>query len=294
MALRDGDAGELLAPTVIVAMRAGEIELTLAPLEDAPSRGNEGCEPGVAGLDGHPARLARDIDAEREELLALEGERGRTLMLGAADVYAFFYVDRRAALGVESRIACGHSLHGTGRLVMAVGTRAPCCPCLRAPGYLTIEHPQHAGIGRIFVLHRLRIGAHLLIGRPALVDRNVAGENWKCGAEERDDDNCSDWDESAPLPRREAGPMERPHRSFHDDLGLPCRREAVVAGPFELECATFSGHGREGDERIGGDGGIKLRAEYLLTIICRNETGDDVTRDCHARLGVAEAGLHGM
>src|SRR6516165_3226032 len=192
MALRDGDAGELLAPVVIVAMRAGEIELTLAPLEDAPSRGNEGCEPGVVALDGHPARLARDIDAEREELLALEGERGRTLMLGATDVYAFFYVDRRAALGVERRVACGHTFHGTGRLTVAVGARASCCPRLRAPGDLTIEHPQHAGIGRIFVLHRLRIGAHLLIGRLALIEGNVAGENWKCGAEECDHDNCGD------------------------------------------------------------------------------------------------------
>src|SRR5215467_5369860 len=128
MALRHRDAGKLLAPAVIVAMRAGEIELTLAPLEDATSRGNEGCEPGVAALDGHPARLAREIDAEREELLALEGERGRTLMLGAADVYALFQVDRRAAPGVESRIACGHSLHGTGRLTMAVGAGAHCCP----------------------------------------------------------------------------------------------------------------------------------------------------------------------
>src|SRR5215467_15236245 len=128
MALRDGNAGELLAPVVIVAMYAGEIKLTLAPLEDVPSSGNERCEPGVAALDGHPARLAREIDAEREELLALEGERGRTLMLGAADVYAFFHVDRRAAPGVESRVARGHSLHGTGRLTMAVGAGAHCCP----------------------------------------------------------------------------------------------------------------------------------------------------------------------
>src|SRR5262249_57695795 len=82
--------------------------------------------------------------------------------------------------------------------------------------------------------------------------------------------------------------MERPHRSFHDDLGLLCRREAVVAAPLELECATLSGHGRERDERIGSDCGIKLRAEYLLTIICRNETRDDIARDWHARLGVAE------
>src|SRR5689334_17258341 len=168
MGLRDGDAGELLAPVVVVTMRAGEIELALASREDVPSRGNEGFEPGVGTLDGHPARLARDIDAEREELLALEGERGRTLMLGAADVYAFFYVDRRAALGVESRVARAHTFHGIGRLTMAVGAGALCCPRLGAPGDLTIEHPQHARIGRIFILHRLRIGAHLLVGRPAL------------------------------------------------------------------------------------------------------------------------------
>src|SRR5215475_9052568 len=89
----------------------------------------------------------------------------------------------------------------------------------------------------------------------------------------------------------EKSPAFRPEKTLiHDDLGLLGCREAVVAGPLELECATVRGHGRESDERIGGDCGIKLRAEDLLAIICRNEAGDDIARDGHARLGVAEAG----
>src|SRR5215467_8709586 len=232
MALRDGNAGELLAPVVIVAMYAGEIKLTLAPLEDVPSSGNERCEPGVAALDGHAARLARDISAECEELLALKGEGGRMLMLGAADVYAFFNVDRSAALGVESRVACGHTFHGIGRLSMAVGAGAPCCPRPRSPGNLTVEHPQHAGIGRIFILHRLGIGAHLRIGRAALVDGNVAGDNWTCGAEECDDDSCGNQDKSAPLPRREAGPMER--SITHSTTILACSVAAKPLSPVHL------------------------------------------------------------
>ncbi len=62
---------------------------------------------------GMPARLARDVGGERQELLALEGERGSLLLLGAADIDAAFEVDRRAALGVEGRVARGHALHGS-------------------------------------------------------------------------------------------------------------------------------------------------------------------------------------
>src|SRR5262249_41305186 len=127
---------------------------------------------------------------------------------------------RCATLGVECRIACGDALHRIGRLAMAVGAGAPCCPRLRAPGHLPIKHPQHSWIGRIFVLHRLSVCAHLLVGRAALIEWNVAGENGKCGAEECDDDDCRSQCERAALPGGKARPTERP--SAHSTMILAC------------------------------------------------------------------------
>src|SRR5690606_17866783 len=111
MPLRQGDASELLAPVVVVALGAGEIELALAAGKDGAPALDDGLEPRVVAADGKPARLAADESGEREQVLALACELRRPLSLGTADVDAAGKVDRRPAPGVVGRIARGNALH---------------------------------------------------------------------------------------------------------------------------------------------------------------------------------------
>src|ERR1700727_1342936 len=80
-------------------------------------------------------------------------------------------------------------------------------------------------------------------------------------------------------------------RSFHGDGGGLHLRRAVLVGPGERERAAFGGGGEERDERIGGDGGIKLGAEHFLAVIGADEVVDDVARDRLAGDADAIAGL---
>src|SRR5437899_3349379 len=125
MGLRDGAACELSAPEVVVALGAGEIELALAAEE-----------PFAAGFEERPgapvdsdryrqaARLPRDVSGEREQVLALVGERRRFLPPDAAGVDTLLEVHRSAACGIERRIARRDCLHAFSRIAVAGGARA--------------------------------------------------------------------------------------------------------------------------------------------------------------------------
>src|SRR5262245_46703817 len=93
--------------------------------------------------------------------------------------------------------------------------------------------------------------------------------------------------------RRRAAP--RQVRGLLDnDGGRLRRREAVVPGPLEGDGAALRGHGREGEERVGGDGGVQLGAEDLGAVVGAHEEPDDVAGDRGADLAPAVPGLHGM
>src|SRR5437879_7190714 len=78
MRLRNDVARELPSPVVVVALRAREVELALAPVERRAAGGEERPHPrGDRDVDRQAARLARDERGEREQLPALVGERGR-------------------------------------------------------------------------------------------------------------------------------------------------------------------------------------------------------------------------
>src|SRR5690606_34319659 len=51
-------------------------------------------------------------------------------------------------------------------------------------------------------------------------------------------------------------------------------------------------HGVEGEERIGGHGGVQFGAEDLLAVVGGDEGVDDVARDPLPGGRIAEAGLH--
>src|SRR3974390_1396383 len=80
--------------------------------------------------------------------------------------------------------------------------------------------------------------------------------------------------------------------SLYGDRRRRLGREAVVPGPAEFQLAALRGDGGELDERIGGDRGMEIGAEYLLAVVAADEVADDVARNARTRFGVAEARLH--
>src|SRR6185295_7423088 len=102
LALGNRRAGELLAPVIVVALRAGEVELSLPLVEHVAAGLQERPRVFIVGdVDRHAAGLPPHIRREREQLLALERERRRLLLVRAAHVDALFEVDRASACGVE-------------------------------------------------------------------------------------------------------------------------------------------------------------------------------------------------
>src|SRR5258706_16124405 len=147
MRLRDRAAGEALSPVVVVALRAGEIELTLPAVER--------CLPPPGALvpfDGerHAAGLARDVRGEREQLPALVGERRRLLPLGAAGVDLLFQVHRPS--GSDLGIARGDALH----VGVTAGARDAGPALLTVPQRFAIGEPEERRVGAVVVLHRAR------------------------------------------------------------------------------------------------------------------------------------------
>src|SRR5882724_5174317 len=80
--------------------------------------------------------------------------------------------------------------------------------------------------------------------------------------------------------------------SFDSDVRSLGLREAVVAGPLELDRAARSRDREERDEGIGRDRREEVCAEYFQPVIGAHELGDDVARDRLAHIVVPIAGLH--
>ena len=104
VALADALGPQALAPVLLVALRAGEIELALplvveraARLEERPRR--------AVDRDAHrqAARLMRDQRGQRQQRLGFVGERRGLLALGAAVLDARLQVQEAAELGVVER-----------------------------------------------------------------------------------------------------------------------------------------------------------------------------------------------
>src|SRR6516225_2931294 len=91
--LRDHRTGEKLAPIVVMALAARQVQLTLPAVEQLAAQIEERPQLAVAPHgDREPARLTSDKSGLREEVFALPGEWCRTLMLAAAPVDPSFEV----------------------------------------------------------------------------------------------------------------------------------------------------------------------------------------------------------
>ena len=105
-----------------MALRAGQIELALALLEDGAAGVDERLRLRIV-LDGdrHAARLPRDIGGQRQQLLALERQRPGFLVGDATQVDLLLEIDGTAELRGEGRIARGDALHAFGCVAVTVG-----------------------------------------------------------------------------------------------------------------------------------------------------------------------------
>src|SRR6266851_9940155 len=187
----DPSACELLAPVVVVALRAGEIELPLAAREHVAAGVEERLRALVVrDLDRHPARLQPHIGREREQLLAFERERRRPLPVRAAEVDSAFEIDRPSAPDIEGGIARRHALHARLGVAVAIAARFAGVAVLAAPQRLAVEHPQRAGIAGVVVLHGAGVAAHELIAGFALGERDLAGDRGRAEKGAGDDDRC--------------------------------------------------------------------------------------------------------
>src|ERR1044071_9064533 len=169
MRLRNDAAREALAPIVVMALRAREIELALPAIE----RRAPGFEDGRRGFvpfdgDRHAARLAPHVGGEREPLAALVGQGRSLLPPRAATVDLLLEVHRPP--GLDLRIARGDAFH----VAVAGGAGDPGLPFLAAPERFAVEQPEHRGAGSLVVLHGPRFAAHELVARAALGERNLA------------------------------------------------------------------------------------------------------------------------
>src|SRR5690242_12734037 len=88
------------------------------------------------------------------------------------------------------------------------------------------------------------------------------------------------------------GKCVNPRLSFHRYICFLRHRLPVVGRPGQLDDAALAGEREEGDERVGGDGGVEIGAEHLLAVIAGDESVDDVARNGRAVGVVAVAGLH--
>src|ERR1700722_5280875 len=106
-------------------------------------------------------------------------------MRRAAEIDALFQVDGAAKRLVESGIAGGDALHAGARVVVAIGAGLAGGACLAPPQRLAVEHPQHAGIGRIVLLHRSRFRRHEAESASPLALRNLARRKRRGGRDQQ-------------------------------------------------------------------------------------------------------------
>src|SRR5437762_6067686 len=161
-----------------MAIGAAEIELALPLHVERASFGDERRKLRIgAGFDSCALRLPRDKGRERQQLAALEGERRRLLVVGAARIDALLQIDGAAGCLVESRVARGHAFHACAGIIVAIGAGLVGGTQLALPKRLAVEHPEHAGVGGILVLHRAGVRLHEVVAGATVGLRDFGGES---------------------------------------------------------------------------------------------------------------------
>src|SRR5260221_9741582 len=96
-------------------------------------------------------------------------------MVGAAQVDALLEVDGPAERLVESGIMRRDALHGGTGVAVAIGTGLVRGTNLALPQRFAVEHPEHAGVDGVVVLHCLGVRRHEAVAGAAFGRRNFGG-----------------------------------------------------------------------------------------------------------------------
>src|SRR5712671_2438940 len=175
MGLRDRRAGKATAPIVVMALRTGKVELTLAAEEGGAAGLDKWFDTFIVrGRDRHITRLARHVGGQGEQFLAFESQSGSLLPVGAADIDLLLEIYGAPTGLVKGRIASSDPLHGTCSVAMTIGAGFVFGPGLAVPGGGAVQNPQHAGIGGVVVLHAARFAPHEFVTGLALGERNLS------------------------------------------------------------------------------------------------------------------------
>ena len=180
MGLRNYTAGEALAPIVVVALAAGQVQLAFALAEQFFAQIEKRTRLGTGVYrDRQAARLTGDECSQREQFLALPGERLRSLILAAAAVDPLLEIERAGECRTERRVAGRDTLHALSPVAMAVGAGAAGGSDPLGPQLFALQHPQHPRVCGIFVLHRADVGAGEVVAGAPLVGCDLGRQ--RCG-----------------------------------------------------------------------------------------------------------------
>ena len=104
-----------------------------------------------------------------------EWQRRGKLILRPAGIDALFEVDRAEARRIIGRIAGGDAAHADPGIAVAIGAGFAVRAFRPAPQRLAVEHPEHAWIGSIVILHRAGLAAHEIVTRTPFRRRQIGG-----------------------------------------------------------------------------------------------------------------------
>ena len=155
--LTDRVAAKFLAPIFVMALGAGEVELAPPGVEIILAPRIPVCR---RAFDIDRDRLAAckvcDIGRQREEVIALIGERRAILIAFAAKIDPAFNIDEPAALLIDLWVMGRRACQRAGALGMTVATGI-CDPVRLLEQRFAPVDPEKAGIGEVIVLKGLRL-----------------------------------------------------------------------------------------------------------------------------------------
>src|SRR6202158_1095863 len=140
-------------------------------------------------------------------------------MVRAAQIDALLQIDGTADSLFEGGIARGDALHAGACVVMAIGAGLARRAGLVLPQGFAVEHPQHAGIGGVVVLHCLGFRRHETESGAALAWCDFVGANGRGRNQQRRDNDGASRSHSTVIEAEAVS--EKPLSPMHSKSNLP-------------------------------------------------------------------------
>src|SRR5262245_43819952 len=117
MSLRYRCTPQMLTPIVVVALRTGQVELSLPTFEDFRADINERAGFRIIGdRDRLSLRLMRDIGRQRQQFPAFERQWRGVLLRRSASIDALLDINRSAERMIDGRIPRRYRFHAGARI----------------------------------------------------------------------------------------------------------------------------------------------------------------------------------